>query len=284
MTAVLKMLMVEDVPSDAEMTLRELKRSGIEFLVRRVETEAELRRECAEFEPDIVVSDFALPHFDGLSALRIVRELRPDLPFIFLSGTIGEETAIDSLRSGANDYVLKTNLPRLATAVRRALRDADERTKRLETEEALRLRDRAVEASVNPVVIVSAIDPSMPLVYVNRAFEQVTGYSRAEVIGGNCRFLQGDDRDQPELDKVRRAIAEQRDGHAVLRNYRKDGSLFWNKLYVTPVRDPRSNRVTHFVGVQYDITEIKGYQEELEHQANHDALTGLANATCSKTV
>ena len=282
MTIVLKMVMVEDVPSDAEMTLRELQRSGMEFVVRRVETEADLRRECVDFQPDILVSDFALPQFDGLAALRVVRELRPDLPFIFLSGTIGEETAIESLRSGANDYVLKTNLPRLPTAVRRALNDADQRTKRLETEEALRLRDRAVEASVNPVVIVNAIDPNMPLVYVNRAFEQVTGYSRAEVIGGNCRFLQGEDRDQPELDKIRRAIAEQRDGHAVLRNYRKDGSLFWNKLYVTPVRDPLSNRVTHFVGVQYDITEIKGYQEELEHQANHDALTGLANRNLLK--
>jgi len=281
-SVLLKMLMVEDVPADAEMTLRELARSGMEFVVRRVETEAELRRECVEFEPDIVVSDFALPKFDGLSALRVVRELRPDLPFIFLSGTIGEETAIESLRSGANDYVLKTNLARLPMAVRRALHDVDQRTRRLETEEALRLRDRAVEASVNPVVIVSAIDPNMPLVYVNRAFEQVTGYSRAEVIGGNCRFLQGEDREQPELDKIRRAIAEQRDGHAVLRNYRKDGSLFWNKLYVTPVRDPLSNRVTHFVGVQYDITEIKGYQEELEHQANHDALTGLANRNLLK--
>jgi diguanylate cyclase (GGDEF)-like protein/PAS domain S-box-containing protein len=281
-SVLLKMLMVEDMPADAEMTLRELARSGMEFVVRRVETEAELRRECVEFEPDIVVSDFALPKFDGLSALRVVRELRPDLPFIFLSGTIGEETAIESLRSGANDYVLKTNLARLPMAVRRALHDVDQRTRRLETEEALRLRDRAVEASVNPVVIVSAIDPNMPLVYVNRAFEQVTGYSRAEVIGGNCRFLQGEEREQPELDKIRRAIAEQRDGHAVLRNYRKDGSLFWNKLYVTPVRDPLSNRVTHFVGVQYDITEIKGYQEELEHQANHDALTGLANRNLLK--
>jgi DNA-binding response OmpR family regulator len=130
MTIVLKMVMVEDVPSDAEMTLRELQRSGMEFVVRRVETEADLRRECIDFEPDIVVSDFALPQFDGLSALRVVRELRPDLPFIFLSGTIGEETAIESLRSGANDYVLKTNLPRLPT-VRRALHDADQRIKRL---------------------------------------------------------------------------------------------------------------------------------------------------------
>ncbi|MGH8713801.1 MAG: diguanylate cyclase domain-containing protein, partial [Casimicrobiaceae bacterium] len=278
----LRLLMIEDVPADAEMTLRELRRGGIEFDWRRVETEADLTRECIEFAPDIVVSDFALPHFDGLSALKIVRRLRPDLPFIFVSGTIGEETAIESLRGGATDYVLKTNLSRLPTAVRRALQDAAERRKRLETEEALRLRDRAVEASVNPVMIVSATDPDMPLVYVNNAFEQVTGFSRDEVIGGNCRILQGDDRDQPELDKIRRAIAEQRDGQALLRNYRKDGSLFWNKLYVTPVKDPNSNRVTHFVGVQYDITEIIRYQEELEHQANHDALTGLANRNLLK--
>ena len=273
----LKILMVEDVSSDAEITLRELKRAGLEFEHRLVETEAELMRECIEFAPDIVLSDFALPHFDGLSALGVVRRMRPDLPFIFVSGTIGEETAIESLRGGANDYVLKTNLPRLPSAVRRALKDAAERVVLRETEEALRLRDRAVEASVNAIMIVSAADPDMPLVYVNRAFEQVTGYSRAEAIGRNCRFLQGADRDQPELEKIRRAIAERHDAQALLRNYRKDGSLFWNMLYVTPVHDPRSGTVTHFVGVQYDITEIKRYQDELEHQANHDALTGLAN-------
>jgi diguanylate cyclase (GGDEF)-like protein len=102
------------------------------------------------------------------------------------------------------------------------------------------------------------------------------------VIGLNSRLLQGNDRDQPELDKIRRAIAEKSDGQALLRNYRKDGSLFWNKLYITPVRDPRSGTVTHFVGVQYDITEIKRYQEEIEHQANHDALTGLANRNLLK--
>jgi diguanylate cyclase (GGDEF)-like protein/PAS domain S-box-containing protein len=130
---------------------------------------------------------------------------------------------------------------------------------------------------MNPVLIVSASDADMPLVYVNRAFERVTGWARDEVIGRNARLLLGDDRDQPELDKIRRAIAEKRDGQALLRNYRKDGSLFWNRLHITPVHDPRSGLVTHFVGVQHDITEIKRYQDELEHQANHDALTGLAN-------
>ncbi len=274
---VFKVLLVEDNPADAELTTRELKRGGLDFVWRRVETEEDLIRECTEFAPHIVLSDFAMPRFDGLSALSIVRGKWPQLPFIFVSGTIGEETAIESLRSGANDYVLKNNLSRLPTAVRRALKDASEHTERLATEEALRLRDRAVEASVNPILIVSALDPDMPLVYVNRAFEQVTGYGRDEAIGRNCRFLQGADCDQPELDKIRRAIAEQRDGQALLRNYRRDGSMFWNLLYITPVRDPYSNQVSHFVGVQHDISEIKRYQDELEHQANHDALTGLAN-------
>ena len=273
----LRILLIEDCLEDTELTVRELKRGGLEFDWRRVDTELALARACSEFEPTMVLSDYAMPGFDGLSALRLVRELRPEVPFIFVSGTIGEETAIQSLRSGANDYILKSNLSRLPTAVKRALRDAAEGAQRLETEEALRLRDRAVEASVNPVLIVSATDPAMPIVYVNHAFEQVTGYSRDEMLGQNCRLLQGTDRNQPELEKIRRAIAEQTDGRALLRNYRKDGSLFWNMLYVTPVRDPRSNQVTHFVGVQHDITEIKRYQEELEHQANHDALTGLAN-------
>jgi diguanylate cyclase (GGDEF)-like protein/PAS domain S-box-containing protein len=276
-TSPLRILLIEDSLEDTELTVRELKRGGLEFDWQRVDTELALARACSEFEPTMVLSDYAMPGFDGLSALRLVRELRPEVPFIFVSGTIGEETAIQSLRSGANDYILKSNLSRLPTAVKRALRDAAEGAQRLETEEALRLRDRAVEASVNPVLIVSATDPAMPIVYVNHAFEQVTGYSRDEMLGQNCRLLQGDDRNQPELEKIRRAIAEQKDGRALLRNYRKDGSLFWNMLYVTPVRDPRSNQVTHFVGVQHDITEIKRYQEELEHQANHDALTGLAN-------
>ena len=156
---VLRILMVEDVESDAEFTFRELKRSGLQFEYRRVETAADLTRECNEFAPDIVLSDFALPHFDGPSALAIVRRMQPDLPFIFVSGTIGEETAIESLRGGATDYVLKTNLSRLPSAVRRALQEATERVTLRGTEEALRLRDRAVEASVNPVMIVNATDP-----------------------------------------------------------------------------------------------------------------------------
>jgi diguanylate cyclase (GGDEF)-like protein/PAS domain S-box-containing protein len=149
-------------------------------------------------------------------------------------------------------------------------------TRGKQSEEALRLRERAVESSVNAILITDARQPDNPIIYVNPAFERITGYSAAEAIGRNCRFLQHNDQEQPELEKVRAIIRDQREGHAVLRNYRKNGEIFWNELYIAPVKDDRG-AVTHFVGVQNDITESKTYQEQLERQATHDALTGLVN-------
>ena len=140
----------------------------------------------------------------------------------------------------------------------------------------IRIRTRAMEASVNAIVITDNQREDQPIAYVNPAFERITGYRSEEVIGRNCRFLQGEDRDQPELNSIRRALLAEEEGRAVLRNYRKDGSAFWNELRLAPVVNDRG-KVSHFVGILHDITEAKGYQEELEHQANHDSLTGLPN-------
>ena len=402
----MKVLLVEDAEADAELALRELQRAGIRVNARRVEDAEQFRHELTTFEPDVILSDFSLPTFDGLAALGLAQQLRPRTPFIFVSATIGEETAIESLHKGATDYVLKTNLGRLGAAVHRAVQEAAERnaralaeealrksnerfelvalatndalwdwdlatdevwwndsfqtlfdyqpndvsprlefrierihqhdrdrvatgmlaaiasgksfwsdeyrflrgdgtpshvldrgyvmrapdgkavrmigammdiTRRKLTEDALRLSERAIEASFNPIIITTDPAAGSKIVYVNPAFERVTGYSRTEAIGRNCGFLQGKDRHQPELEKIRLALREGRDCNALLRNYRKDGTLFWNDLYITPVSDQASGSVTHFVGVQHDVTQTRRYAEELEHQANHDALTGLAN-------
>ncbi len=144
------------------------------------------------------------------------------------------------------------------------------------SDEAINLRDRAIESSVNGFLITSCNEPGSPIVYVNPAFERITGYSREEVLGRNPRFLHRADKSQPELGIIQAAIQAQREGKAVLRNYRKDGSLFWNELSIAPVRDEKG-KVTHFIGVQNDISDAKHYQEALEHQANHDTLTGLPN-------
>lgn len=123
-----------------------------------------------------------------------------------------------------------------------------------EYEVGMRLRERAITSSSSGIVIADMRQPDRPIIYVNPAFEQITGYTEAEALGRNCRFLQGNDRDQESLAVIREALAEGRECKVLLRNYRKDGSLFWNELNLSPVRDEHGV-VTHFVGVQNDVTE-----------------------------
>ncbi len=175
--------------------------------------------------------------------------------------TVPVEIRRSALRSDGRDLIVSV------------ARDLSER---LRIEEALRLRDRAIEASDSAILLVDMRDPSQPVEYVNRAFERMTGYRAAETIGRNCRFLQRGDSQQPELDRLRAAIAAGTDAHVLLRNYRKDGRLFWNRLNVSPVRDD-GGTITHYVGVSTDVTDLTADRHELQHRATHDPLTSLAN-------
>ena len=120
----IRVLIVEDMEFEAELASHQLLGEQIPHVVRRVETEDAMRAALSDFKPTIILSDFTLPQFDGLRALEVARECAPGIPFLFVSGTIGEERAIEALHRGAVDYVLKTNLARLGPAVRRALREA----------------------------------------------------------------------------------------------------------------------------------------------------------------
>lgn len=135
MDRALKILLVEDVEADSELQMRELRRAGLNFEARRVQSEPDFLAGISELEPDIIMSDFSLPGFGGMRALELASKRAPDTPFVFVSGTIGEETAVESLRRGATDYVLKTNLTRLGPVVRRAIAEARERRARLAAEQ-----------------------------------------------------------------------------------------------------------------------------------------------------
>src|SRR5438552_9638762 len=130
--------MLEDDNADAELTRFTLRKGGVHFSMARVETEEEFVNELEHHRPTLILSDYSLPGFDGHAALAIAREKCPETPFIFVTGTMGEEVAIETLKSGATDYVLKTRLSRLIPAVNRALREAGERAKHRQAEEALR--------------------------------------------------------------------------------------------------------------------------------------------------
>jgi PAS domain S-box-containing protein len=116
---------------------------------------------------------------------------------------------------------------------------------------------------VNGVTLSDPDLPDNPIVYANEIFERMTGYSRDEIVGRNCRFLQADDRDQEALDEIRAALADQRPVEVTLRNYRKDGKLFYNRLSIRPLLDP-DGRVIYYLGVQYDVTEQVEARQEIE--------------------
>lgn len=134
-------------------------------------------------------------------------------------------------------------------------------TERKRFEDALRLRDRAIEASSVGIIISDALKPGRPIIYANPAFMRMTGYTRDEVIGRSARFLQGLDTDPKALEEIRLALQEERDCHIILKNYRKDGTSFWNELLISPVRDEQG-RLTHFIGIQTDVTRLRRADEE----------------------
>ncbi len=144
------------------------------------------------------------------------------------------------------------------------------------TEQALHLRERAIESSNNAIMIADLTRPDYPIEYVNPAFVRITGYSAAETLGQGVNFLVGRDSDQPALQEIRLALRERSEAHTVLRSYRKDGKPFWNDVYIAPVLNDKS-QPTHFVAIFNDITDARNDAEQVMLQAQFDALTGLAN-------
>lgn len=126
----------------------------------------------------------------------------------------------------------------------------------------LRLQERAIQAARDAILITDATQPDNPVIFCNDAMQTMTGYTREEFVGRNCRFLQGDDRDQAAIAEVRNAIASGSPCHVVLRNYRKDGTLFWNELSLSPIHD-EDGQLTHFVSIQNDLTDRKSIEADL---------------------
>ncbi|MGQ0546477.1 MAG: EAL domain-containing protein [Betaproteobacteria bacterium] len=180
----IRILLTEDVPADAELQLRELKRAGLHVAHRIVDAEDSFQRALREFSPDIILSDFSMPGFDGMAALALARELAPETPFVFVSGTIGEEYAIRALKNGATDYVLKDNLVRLPAAVERALAEARQRREKRRTEVELEIaRERLTSIFTSlPDAIWSMDAETRRYLYVSPASKAIFGFSPEELL------------------------------------------------------------------------------------------------------
>lgn len=148
-------------------------------------------------------------------------------------------------------------------------------TVRVQAEAKLHLFERAIESIGNGVLIAEVGKPDMPLTFINRAFERMTGYTSTEVLGRNCRFLQGAEANDSARVDIRHALQHQQEYHGLLRNIRKDGTMFWNQLYLAPVNDAEG-AVTHYLGIINDVTERRDTDARLAYAAMHDEITGLA--------
>ena len=184
MSKPLRILHLEDDPDFAELVRTLLQQDELDAELKRVVTRAEFEAALDSEEFDIILSDFRLPRFTGLEALAFVRKEYPDAPFILLSGTIGEHAAIDSLKAGATDYVLKHNPERLASAVRRAAQEAVERAKRRQVETELVRREKYFRTlTENSLDILCILSREGQFLYASPSIERVLGFSPEELHG-----------------------------------------------------------------------------------------------------
>ena len=256
---VLRVLLVEDSEPDAELLIRELRRFGYAPAWKRVDTPEALQAALAQEAWDLVLADYLMPQFSGLDALDLVKASGRDLPFIIVSGTIGEEMAVAAMRAGACDYLLKDRLARLGAAVQRGLEEAQQRRASLRAEERLRLLFHAVEQC--PAVI-TITDAAGNIEYVNPRFTALTGYTPAEVHGRNPRMLKSEGTLPAEHARLWKTITAGGQWRGEFTNRKKSGEPFWESAAISPVRDS-DGRIAHFVKVAEDITQRKRADESL---------------------
>lgn len=256
----LNILIVEDSAADAKLALNELRAAGFELTWKRIETESEFLAEIKQL-PDIIISDYSMPQFSGLRAAELLRESGLGIPFILISGKVGEEVVIEALKAGASDYVLKWNLKRLGQVIQRALREAEERKLKHQVDQLLNLRTRALQATANGVVIT---DRAGVIQWVNPSFTKLTGYSPEEAIGCTPRILKSGAHDAAFYKNLWGTIVEGKSWEGILTNRRKDGHLFQSAHTITPVRNA-AGETTHIVGIMNDITKrVQAEKERVE--------------------
>lgn len=277
----LRILMVEDVATDAELEIRELKRAGLPVVHHIVDTEVAYRDALRKFQPDVILSDFSMPHFDGMQALELAREFAPDVPFIFVSGTIGEEYAIRALKNGATDYVLKNNLVRLPAAVERALQESAERAARRRAEQDVQ-HQRAFLRQVIDLDrnLIFARDREGRFTLVNEAYAGFYGHSVEDCLGRTYADI------NPRSDR----LTESRESDLEIMNTLReaflpeepitdaDGKLRWFQVVKRPLvsADGRANMV---LGVATEITQRKMHEDRIARLSRvHAVLSGINSA------
>jgi PAS domain S-box-containing protein len=275
----LRVLLIEDSTEDAALALRTLRGLGRPVVSETVADEASLREALPRFSPDIVLSDFSMPGFSGQDALRVVQDFDPEIPFIFVSGTIGEEVAIEAMQRGAADYVLKDNLRRLLPAVERALRSSAERAERVRMQRALRASEERFRSIVeNTDDWIWEVDHRLRHTYCNRSVEAMLGYAPDEMLGrSTLDWMPPHQRDRMLAELP--LLARGEGWHGRVGEWRhRDGSARHLESNGHPLRDERG-ALLGFRGISRDVTLRLAQEAKIAQLARIQGVLGaLGNA------
>jgi len=260
----LKILILEDNKLDAELIKEELTEHKFDFTSELVDTEKDFIAAIHDFKPDIILSDYSLLQFTGFEALEIAKELTPDIPFIFVTGSLSEEMAADSMKRGAWDYVIKENLLRLTPAVENALKLKEEKDKKKQAEDALKESEEkfrsVVENSHEGILIV---DKDYRFIYVNDELCQILGYPDEEIIGQDFRkFLDEDSKKLVSDRYIRRQRGEDPPSRYEFNVMQKDGKKRQVEISSSIIKNSKGEIFT--VAQILDITKRKRAEEKLK--------------------
>jgi PAS domain S-box-containing protein len=266
----LRFVLLEDDPNDAELVELTLARDGLAIDWTHAVSESDFRAALEGSPPDLVLADYTLPGFDGLAALKIALNERPDTPFIFVSGSLGEERAIEALKSGATDYVLKDRLQRLPTVVLRALTEARERRERRSAEMALEEQRVLLGALMDSLPeMIYAVDTENRLTMLNRALLGVLRTNREEALGRRLSELWTEEN---VLDMEAQAAASMRTARTATDQERiwmmKDGTVRWFTFTHVPLLD--HGAVSGLVCTVQEVTARKALEQEILEISNRE--------------
>jgi PAS domain S-box-containing protein len=253
MAKALAVLIVEDMESDAQLLVRMLTKAGYRLTFERVETAAQMRSALEKQAWDMVISDFNMPELDGFGSLKLLQETGVDIPFIVVSGTMGEETAVAMMKAGAHDYLMKGKLAHLVPAVERELAQAEVLRQSKQAEEALRTSEHQHQAILETAMDgFWLVDTQGSLLEVNRTYCQMSGYTEQELLGMRISDLESIESARDTAARIQK-ILEQGEDRFESRHHRKDGSIFEVEISV----QYRPEKGGHMVAFLQDISERK---------------------------
>lgn len=266
-TDVINVLHVDDDTDLTELITIHLEREDDRITVHTAESVNEGLDRIPDWNIDCLVSDYEMPGKNGIEFLKIVREDYPNLPFILYTGKGSEEIASTAISAGVTDYLQKTigtdQYTILANRITNAVESYWSQQALINRNQELRRNKRAMDEAPVGITITDPTQEDNPIVYANTTFQELTGYANDEVIGRNCRFLQGENTAPQSVATIRAALDRQKPVTVDLRNYRKDSTEFWNRISIAPVRADNGS-IINYVGFQQDITDHKQRKRDLE--------------------